>query len=88
MVNGRGDEPNRHDILTGSNADGTFSGASREDWTSSGEGSRRSDITTAWAETPHLRPCRGTRRIPPKAAASEALRGTGGDGLFDRFAID
>src|SRR5690625_206731 len=43
MVNGRGDSPNMHDILTGSQLDGTaFSGDSDKtcsDWTSSGEGS-------------------------------------------------
>jgi hypothetical protein len=42
-VNGRGDSPNQHDILTGSQADGTAfaDGADHtcKDWTSSGEGS-------------------------------------------------
>jgi len=39
LVNGRGDSPNRHDILTGSNADGTLVGDACSFWTSSGEGS-------------------------------------------------
>jgi hypothetical protein len=40
MVKGRGDEPNQHDILTGSNADGTLAaGQTCGDWTSNGEGS-------------------------------------------------
>ncbi|MEP6658193.1 MAG: hypothetical protein ABJC33_13215, partial [Betaproteobacteria bacterium] len=43
VVNGRGDTPNRHDILTGSQPDGTaFSGAADMtcgNWTKSGEGS-------------------------------------------------
>jgi hypothetical protein len=39
VVNGRGDDPNRHDILTGTRADGTAAAETCEDWTSSGEGS-------------------------------------------------
>jgi hypothetical protein len=43
VVNGRGDTPNRHDILTGSQADGTAFGAGEDmtcgNWTKSGEGS-------------------------------------------------
>jgi hypothetical protein len=86
VINGRGDEPNRHDILTGSNADGTFSGASCEDWTSSGEGSATvghhdrqggGDNPTSWNASHGSRGC-----------GLEALRGTGGDGLFYCFAID
>jgi hypothetical protein len=86
VVNGRGDEPNRHDILTGSNPDGTFSGASCEDWTSSGEGSATvghhdrvggGDNPTSWNASHGSRGC-----------GLEALRGTGGDGLFYCFATD
>ena len=41
VVNGRGDTPNTHDILTGSNLDGTLAGddLTCNDWTSSAEGS-------------------------------------------------
>jgi hypothetical protein len=86
VINGRGDEPNRHDILTGSNPDGTFSGASCEDWTSSGEGSATvgnhdrvggGDNPTSWNASHGSRGC-----------GLEALRGTGGDGLFYCFATD
>ncbi len=42
MVNGRGDKPNVHDILTGSQADGTaFGGAADrtcQNWTSNSQG--------------------------------------------------
>ncbi|MGE0748749.1 MAG: hypothetical protein AB7K86_26045, partial [Rhodospirillales bacterium] len=39
MVNARGDTPNMHDILTGSNADGTLvPGSTCANWTSSGDG--------------------------------------------------
>ncbi len=42
VVNGRGDTPNTHDILTGSNLDGTLAGDALtcNNWTSSGEGQR------------------------------------------------
>src|SRR5690606_37977429 len=37
QVNGRGDSPNRHDILSGSTSEGTVAeGMTCEDWTSSG----------------------------------------------------
>ena len=43
LVNGRGDKPNQHDILTGSRADGTafspFTDTTCKDWTSNDEGS-------------------------------------------------
>jgi hypothetical protein len=43
VVNGRGDTPNQHDIITGSNMDGTAFSDSADhtckNWTSSGEGS-------------------------------------------------
>lgn len=40
IVNGRGDTPNQHDILTGTNADGTpAAGQTCGDWTLNGRGS-------------------------------------------------
>ncbi len=39
MIPGRGDDPNQHDILTGTNADGTLAaGQTCGDWTLNGEG--------------------------------------------------
>ena len=41
VINGRGDTPNQHDILTGSNADGTVAaGMTCEDWTSNASTSK------------------------------------------------
>ncbi len=89
MVNGRGDSPNRHDILTGSNADGTLAaGKTCNDWTHSGDGSAivghhdriglRDDAPSkSWNSSHGSRGC-----------SQEALRGTGGDGLFYCFAAD
>lgn len=87
VVNGRGDTPNRHDILTGSNLNGTYSGSSCDDWTSnSGDGSASvghhdrqggGDNPTSWNSAHGSRGC-----------GQADLQGTGGDGLFYCFAID
>ena len=48
VVNGRGDTPNKHDILTGSNLDGTLAtGAANltcSDWTSASDGSGSAQV--------------------------------------------
>lgn len=86
VINGRGDTPNRHDILTGSGLDGTLSGDACAGWTSSGEGSAMvghhdrtggGDNPTSWNSAHGSRGC-----------SLEALRGTGGDGLFYCFAVN
>lgn len=89
-VNGRGDDPNRHDILTGSTLEGrAFSGeedTTCSNWTSDGEGSARvghhdrqggGEHPTSWNSAHGTRGC-----------SQEDLRSTGGDGLFYCFAID
>lgn len=89
MVNGRGDQPNMHDILTGSNLDGTaFTGEGYTNcgnWTSSGEGGTRvghhdrvggGQNPTSWNSAHTSRGC-----------SQENLQGTGGNGLFYCFAI-
>ena len=90
VVNGRGDTPNRHDILTGSLLDGTASLAEEDttcqNWTSDGEGSALvghhdrtggGDNPTSWNSAHGSRGC-----------SQENLQGTGGDGLFYCFATD
>ncbi len=90
VVAGRGDSPNRHDILTGSLADGTAAPETCEDWTSSGP-------DTAGMVGHHDR--MGLDDSPPARSwnsshasrggcGMEALRGTGGDGLLYCFATD
>ena len=93
QVNGRGDEPNRHDILTGSQPDGTAFAAGEDrtcaNWTSSGDGTAmvghhdrmglRDDAPSKSWNSSH--PTRG-------GCSQEALQGTGGDGLFYCFAAD
>jgi hypothetical protein len=86
VVSGRGDTPNRHDILTGSTSEGrAFAGAedmSCSNWTSSGDGGamlghhdRSGGGNTSWNAAHRSRGC-----------SQEQLRGTGGDGLFYCFA--
>ena len=90
VISGRGDQPNRHDILTGSLADGTKAPETCEDWTSSGPdgaaivghhdrlGPETLPTGTSWNDA---HPTRG-------GCGQEALRGTGGDGLFYCFAVE
>lgn len=91
VVNGRGDSPNRHDILTGSQPDGTAFDGSEDrtcsNWTSSGEGAAmvghhdrqglRDDAPSRSWNSSH--PSRG-------GCSQDALEGTGGAGLFYCFA--
>src|SRR5688500_2847951 len=88
-VLGRGDTPNRHDILTGSQADGRAYPRGTDNtcnnWTSSGEGSARvghhdrqggGDAPTSWNSAHGSRGC-----------SQANLQATGGNGLFYCFGI-
>jgi hypothetical protein len=88
VINGAGDTPNRHDMLTGSQTDGRAytDGADHtcNNWTSSDAGSAQvghSDRTgggnTSW-NSAH----------PTRGCSQEALVSTGGEGLFYCFAIN
>jgi hypothetical protein len=95
MINGRGDTPNRHDILTGSQADGTAFPAGDDrtcgNWTSSTTGAAmvgHHDRVGLNDSAPMLswnssHPSRG----PGGGCAQADLRGTGGDGLLYCFAV-
>lgn len=86
IVNGRGDDPNQHDILTGSNADGTSSGNNCNNWTS--------DAETGSATVGHFDRS-GGGNIPESWNAAHDSRGcsqdnliaTGGNGYFYCFAL-
>jgi hypothetical protein len=96
VINGRGDTPNRHDVLTGSQPDGTaFASADDrtcKNWTSSTQGSamvghsdriglRDDDASKSWNSS---HPSRG-----PDGGCSQAdLKSTGGDGLMYCFAAN
>jgi len=89
IVNGRGDTPNQHDILTGSQPDGTaFAGSEDKtcgNWTKSGEGSAilghhdRTGLDTSppalsWNSSHATRGC-----------SDDALKSTGGSGFIYCF---
>ena len=90
VINGRGDSPNQHDIMTGSQLDGTtFPGdgdLTCQDWTSSDAGSAQlghhdrqggGDNPTSWNSAHASRGC-----------SQSNLQGTGGNGYFYCFAAD
>jgi len=91
-INGRGDTPNIHDILTGSQPDGRFIAGNVNttcgNWTQSGEGSAmlghhdktgldESVPAKSWNSSHMSRGC-----------SADALKATGGAGLFYCFASD
>jgi hypothetical protein len=91
MVNGRGDDPNRHDILTGSLPDGTKAADQTcGDWTLDGaEGAAMvgHHDRTGLDDSPPAKSWNSSH--PSRGGCSqEALRGTGGDGLFYCFAAN
>lgn len=96
VVNGRGDKPNMHDMLTGSESDGTayeWSGDTTcGNWTKSGEGSaqlghhdRKGVRAGAPSEDPAARSWNSSH--PSVGCSQDALRRTGGAGLFYCFAV-
>jgi hypothetical protein len=96
ISNGVGDKPNRHDVLTGSQPDGTAFGPDADrtckNWTSSTQGAamvghsdrkglRDDDASHSWNSS---HPSRG-----PDGGCSQAdLKSTGGDGLLYCFAVN
>jgi len=88
VVNGRGDTPNQHDILTGSNPDGTLAVDSTDttcgNWTSNGAGSAmvgHHDKIGGGA-----RPNSWNSAHASRGCSQRDLIGTGGNGLFYCFA--
>jgi len=91
VVNGRGDTPNQHDILTGSNLDGTvYTGEGHtacDNWTSSADGAGAARVghfdrqgggenPTSWNSAHNSRGC-----------SQANLVATGGNGYFFCFAV-
>src|ERR1041385_3788135 len=96
VINGRGDTPNRHDVLTGSQPDGSaFAGnddRTCQKWTSSTQGAamvghsdrvglRDDDASKSWNSS---HPSRG----PDGGCSHNHLKSTGGDGLMYCFAAN
>jgi hypothetical protein len=96
VINGAGDTPNRHDVLTGSQSDGTAFAPGEDrtckNWTSSTQGAamvghfdrkglRDDEPSKSWNSS---HPSRG-----PDGGCSQAdLKSTGGDGLLYCFAAN
>jgi hypothetical protein len=90
VVNGRGDTPNRHDILTGSTPDGRAPTGDQDmtcgNWTKSGEGTAvvgHHDRTGLDTSPPALS---WNSSHPTKGCSDPALVSTGGAGLLYCFA--
>jgi hypothetical protein len=96
VINGRGDTPNRHDVLTGSQPNGTAFGPEADrtckNWTSSTQGAamvghadriglRDDDASKSWNSS---HPSRG----PDGGCSQNDLKSTGGDGLLYCFAAN
>jgi len=96
VVNGRGDTPNMHDALTGTQPDGTAFPAGDDktcgNWTKSGQGTavvghidriglRDDDASKSWNSS---HPSRG----PDGGCSQNDLKSTGGNGLFYCFAAN
>jgi len=96
VINGRGDTPNRHDALTGTQPDGTAFAPGEDrtcsNWTSSTKGAamlghidrqglRDDEASKSWNSS---HPSRG----PDGGCSQNDLRSTGGDGLFYCFAVN
>ena len=90
VVNGRGDDPNQHDILTGAQLDGSrFTDAEDHtcgNWTSNGDGSAQvghhdrsggGPVPSSWNSAHGSRGC-----------SQANLQATGGNGYYYCFAID
>lgn len=92
VIPGRGDQVNQHDILTGSNADGTLATGQSDmtcsNWTSSSTGAAmvghhdrmglRDDAPSKSWNASH----------PSRGCSQENLRSSGGAGLFYCFAVN
>lgn len=90
VINGRGDKPNRHDILTGSKPDGTAASETCNNWTNGGadgvgmlghhdrSGLDDSAAAKSWNSSHTSR----------GGCGMEALKSTGGDGLLYCFAAN
>jgi hypothetical protein len=100
VTNGRGDTPNRHDVLTGSQPDGTAFPPDKDmtckNWTSSNDGAAmvghidriglRDDAASKSWNSSH--PSRGPKDSTGGGCSQADLPGTGGDGLLYCFAAN
>lgn len=87
ITKGRGDEPNQHDILTGSNADGTLAvGQTCGDWTLNGEGTAMLGHADRLGPDTLATATSWNAAHPSRGCSQDNLIGTGGAGLLYCFA--
>jgi hypothetical protein len=91
VVNGRGDDPNMHDILTGSQLDGTAFPAGEGD-TTCGNWMSSAETGSAWLghhdrQGGGANPTSWNSAHASRGCGQENLRATGGNGLFYCFAV-
>ena len=92
IVNGRGDTPNMHDVLTGSQADGTAFAAGEDrtcaNWTSSDAGAAMVGHADRIGLNDSAPMKSWNTSHPSRACNMDALKATGGAGLIYCFAAD
>jgi len=94
VVNGRGDTPNTHDILTGSQPDGTaFAGADDRTCGNYTKGGAEGAVMMGHSDRTGLDdspPAKSWNSSHPSrgGCSQDALKGTGGAGLFYCFAVN
>lgn len=90
MVNGRGDSPNMHDILTGSMPDGTASSDTTDttcgNWTSNASGAGSALVGHHDKTGGGARPTSWNSAHGSRGCSQQNLQATGGNGLFYCFA--
>lgn len=91
VVNGRGDKPNMHDILTGSDSQGeAFPGTQDTtcgNWTKNGEGSAQVGHHDRQGLNDKAPAKSWNHSHPSRGCSQDALRSSGGDGRFYCFAV-
>jgi hypothetical protein len=92
VISGRGDATNTHDILTGSDPEGMFSTAGGDtncgNWTKNGDGSAivGHHDRAGLKDTRHMKSWNSSHGT--RGCGQDALKATGGAGLFYCFATD
>ena len=90
MTNGRGDTPNQHDILTGSNLDGTAASDSDacSNWTSGADGAGSAMVGHFDRQGGGANPSSWNSAHGSRGCSQANLIATGGNGYFYCFAIN
>jgi len=88
-IPGRGDTPNQHDILTGTNADGTLAaGQTCGDWTLNGEGSAMLGHVDRMGPDTLATATSWNAAHPSRGCSQDNLVSTGGAGFLYCFAAN